>query len=499
MGALIVTKGSINKLLSRETGCHIVVSATSPVVAVRTHEQVVTVRGHSVESVAAARAVIKNTMATQPSPNSSHKGGGRNKVGFKLFNDWAAFINEIANQKMRHLIKEFKVHLPGCMCGAAKADHVHALVAKHINSESGALVVLPVFHDSSGGKPTCAYYCPATSREWWDNNPRDCERALYACISEATNVAIFKTHFAVCMLQEDPNSCVMIVGPIDMVEAAVKDAHLAACLKVEEANSGTQVRAEAPGPSGGGNSHTSTSSGHVSSGRKGNTFKDALGLYHDHAHFLLALPLDALQRAASDPKDIQSQKALHSAMVEAWRNPWELHDGTSGGNNPFVNMDKRKTVELKHHVVTAGPIGFFDQLERAKANLSNINKHNETSTLAVLVVVYEDTKKMILDFPGGKRDLGETTWECARREAEEESSLNIDVDGLRINPPSTATSQRSATVNGGHLGPPHFVCVQEKDNKRGLRKDGMRFLLLMPEENAEMCALGQAFSERAKI
>lgn len=131
VGALIGPKGSNIKRLSRETGCHIAVSArgdtvSSKLVMALTDEQVVTVRGLTAETVATARIKIEQTMATprsSVSSPSSHKSVAESPrkehplapsgVGIVLFDEWPDFLTSISKRNMK---PTFKVHAPGCQC-----------------------------------------------------------------------------------------------------------------------------------------------------------------------------------------------------------------------------------------------------------------------------------------------------------------------------------------------------------------------------------------------
>jgi len=131
VGALMGPKGSIIRRLRRETGCHIAVSArgdevSSKLVTVLTNEQVVTVRGLTAETVASARLIIEQIVAAQYSPALSHSGDdyvsaspqeehsqSKSSNSVVLFDEWAAFLANIAKRNMR---PAFKVHSPGCRC-----------------------------------------------------------------------------------------------------------------------------------------------------------------------------------------------------------------------------------------------------------------------------------------------------------------------------------------------------------------------------------------------
>jgi len=131
VGALIGPKGSNIKRLSRETGCHISVSArgdtvSSKLVMTLTDEQVVTVRGITTETVAAARVRIEHTTSTprsSVSSPSSHKSVVESPrkehplapsgAGVVLFDEWSDFLTSISKRNMK---PTFKVHAPGCRC-----------------------------------------------------------------------------------------------------------------------------------------------------------------------------------------------------------------------------------------------------------------------------------------------------------------------------------------------------------------------------------------------
>jgi len=393
------------------------------------------------------------------------------------------------------------------------------------------MIVLP-----ASKRPPLAFISSNSSGKQWAENANSCERALAACIFKEPHAAIkpagFKLSCAACILSGTPNGCVMLVGPTQEVVATVESARVAARLQVAKADARASAAAEEP---------DSSSSGEKKSReplKEKTTFESALGLHHDHAHFLLALRLDALQQAASARgRDAvqKAEKALYEAMVEAWQLQKQHEDGTRGGssNNTFPgDLKASKSVGLEHHLQTAGRRGCFEALERANRQLkksgknANDNKHlgkkivsgsvahnMETSQLAVLVMAYADKDAWSLDLPGGKRHLGETSWECARRETWEESSVCVEVDGLWLQsssavsaepmigsqlsvrppaPPFQLSSSSWRPVDCDHRDPPAFVRAEEVTN------DGMRFFLLLPAQLAGDQSIGGASKARSE-
>lgn len=391
---------------------------------------------------------------------------------------------------------------------------MHMAVLERVGGQGGALIVVP---DSK--RPPLAFVCPDTSSDQWADHASECEQALATCIfneASTTKPAGFKLSCAACMLSCNPNGCVMVVGPTRDVVATVESARVAARLQVAKADAKASAAAadESAAGSGGGKNNKETRSNE-------STFASALGLHHDHAHFLLALRLDALQHAASARgRDAvqKAERALYEAMVDAWHLQKQHEHGTSNGsgNTTFPGDSKsRKSVSLEHHLQTAGRRGCFESLERANRQMKKDNKaasdtkkagkqaalgpaadDNSSCDLSVLVMAYADKDVWSLDLPGGKRHLGETSWECARRETWEESSVRVDINGLwlqplsgvfpqaiideklSVQPPAPPLSASASHSSEDHRGPAAFICAEEVTN------DGMRFFLLLPESLA---------------
>jgi hypothetical protein len=127
---LMGPKGATIQRLRRQTGCQIAVSAKVAVVptqAITLLTQVITVRGLTAESVAAARAAIERTLASLPSPPASPHTHGASAAFLSpaaspvspagsdvaLFDAWPTFLADIARRNMK---PSFKAHSPGCRC-----------------------------------------------------------------------------------------------------------------------------------------------------------------------------------------------------------------------------------------------------------------------------------------------------------------------------------------------------------------------------------------------
>jgi hypothetical protein len=78
-----------------------------------------------------------------------------------------------------------------------------------------------------------------------------------------------------------------------------------------------------------------------------------------------------------------------------------------------INIDK---IKLKHH------LSFF--LKKINVIYSKIEKSTEFSIPYILLLIKKCKNRFDIDIPGGKRELGETSWQAAEREAKEETGIN---------------------------------------------------------------------------
>jgi len=203
-----------------------------------------------------------------------------------------------------------------------------------------------------------------------------------------------------------------------------------------------------------------------------------VGLHHDHAHQLIALPLTLLVNACM-AKTRHAKTVSNEALLDAITHSLSTSSSPSSSlSNESNSKDKKEaeegivkilTVKLQHHITTVfGYQKFFQTISKQQNNNNNNNKTNkansstdsknkklnqerketdkgkaeqaeqaedEISQQMVLVLAYfnEIEGCWSLDLPGGKRHLGESSWNCARRETLEESSLLIDEKGIRNN------------------------------------------------------------------
>ena len=119
-------------------------------------------------------------------------------------------------------------------------------------------------------------------------------------------------------------------------------------------------------------------------------------VHHDHADFLLPL---ALMPGMGMNAEIKKQLRKHIM------DKCDLKD-------IGPKRDHRKIV-LGHHLLS----------------VLDIMNRNITGTIFAMVLVdIKNPKELFIDIPGGKRRLGENTFDCAVRETKEESSLDISYD-----------------------------------------------------------------------
>lgn len=109
-------------------------------------------------------------------------------------------------------------------------------------------------------------------------------------------------------------------------------------------------------------------------------------LHSDHAHFVCTLSKAALQ-------SYRQSRTHKQALMD------ELMD------QGLKRLTTDTKLELGHHL---------------KAILGELEHE------FLLVMVYDDKTSFALDVPGGKRQLGEGSWECAVRETSEETSLLVE-------------------------------------------------------------------------
>jgi len=346
------------------------------------------------ETIASVREILKAwvdknaSSHTAQEPKQQGVPAGDSVNATNIFTEFAAFMSELTRRKTK---PELKAHSPGCNC--KKAEHAHRSVAASAAAEDTGLVVLP-----NTKRPQVCFVCPGTSFPAWVSSHTACEETLArhifsrGSIGEENSAAEesersspqprwkLKISCASCMLEMIPNAAVFISGPPLAVEGVLTTARKAADLKA------------------------STSE----------------GLHHDHAHVLVALPLEKLQSVAKKRSTRSAIDTLVTAMARAGL------------------VKKTEPPKMEHHLVTALQSDFFKAFSRRNGveEQSSCAAQKETTTAGnhrtavVVVLVYDDEKKWTLDLPGGKRHLGEDAWTCARRETFEETSIRIEEAGI---------------------------------------------------------------------
>jgi hypothetical protein len=152
--------------------------------------------------------------------------------------------------------------------------------------------------------------------------------------------------------------------------------------------------------------------------------KEAIGeaLHPDHAHFVARLPRSSLWKLSQSKTRSQTSQALDKIF---------LHLSGQGIDTNIINDDnniERYTngIELGHHLSSLLNLTDVTSNQRYDGNDADADANANTNGDYWLVLGYDDTKSLMLDLPGGKRHLGETSLEGAIRETEEEMSLIWD-------------------------------------------------------------------------
>jgi hypothetical protein len=137
--------------------------------------------------------------------------------------------------------------------------------------------------------------------------------------------------------------------------------------------------------------------------------RSAAALHSDHAHYVCSL----------------SQPTMSQVLYHA-RTRQQTRDAASQIMQQFIKQglpaQVGETVELGHHLKSLLQLS-------SRSTTSSSRQKDAHNYQYWLVLVYDDRTKggyWTIDLPGGKRHLGETTFQCAMRETEEEISLRID-------------------------------------------------------------------------
>lgn len=239
-------------------------------------------------------------------------------------------------------------------------------VAVHVQPTLDGLVVLPDIKSINS-----IYLCLGTSYDAFQSNPKDAELKLHDELFSANGTADdndgggqpYKVSCAQCLLRDKPNGFVCVSSPSIQTVGVARDLAM------------KRIR-----------------------------YKKAeqIPLHSDHSEHVCVVSRKVLWQCETAKTRDQSNKADYS-----------LRDILS--KQGVENLDNESTngceVELGHHL----------------SSLLHITKKDIDADSAYWLVMLQWTgTKYKVDLPGGKRHLGETSWEGATRECEEECSLQID-------------------------------------------------------------------------
>ncbi|KAL7496558.1 hypothetical protein ACHAWT_005080 [Skeletonema menzelii] len=276
---------------------------------------------------------------------------------------------------------KYKVHAPLCTC--SKIDKLRQLYRKEkdmndnrnlserlkdldVSDPFDNLLVVP------DTKTTPAMFvCNQTTSIEFQNDATVCENKIATKIFDNTDMTSldkfpFKVSCALCLLDHQRNGFVAIVAD-SVQELEPTIAKAKACKAAKKTTS-----------------HN---------------------LHSDHAHFICAVQLSSLKALVRSAKT----RAKHSQIVS------EILSQLKNGGIDLPPSDN-STIKLGHHLTS------FIWLE----GTSKGSKRGYIMVLGYIDGPYE----LMLDLPGGKRHLGESTLESLVREVEEETSLELDKQWL---------------------------------------------------------------------
>jgi hypothetical protein len=164
--------------------------------------------------------------------------------------------------------------------------------------------------------------------------------------------------------------------------------------------------------------------------------KSMNSLHSDHAHFVCALKISTVRSFISSSGGNRTTRSSRSVLIKQISNQMVesgvvlLRDAQSFMESDATTTAAAAKIEIGHHLTS------FIQLWTEKdTNTNNSNDDQPASALLqypyIMVIGYHDTNSQwTLDLPGGKRHLGENTFQCAIREVEEECSLQLNQEWM---------------------------------------------------------------------
>mmetsp|Transcript_12309 Transcript_12309/g.18891 ORF Transcript_12309/g.18891 Transcript_12309/m.18891 type:complete len:408 (-) Transcript_12309:235-1458(-) len=312
---------------------------------------------------------------------SSSRGGGRgrgngrghsnkNKNKYKSISrrPLQQYTSDFLSMHSECRAARYKVHAPGCDCSKIKTIRERA--SEHITENGHALDGLVVLPDIKS--INSLYLCLDTVNDVFRFNPKESELKLrheLFVINESfagynDGGQSYKVSCAQCLLEDNPNGFVCVSSPsIQTVEIA-KDLAM------------KRIRYK---------------------------MAENIPLHSDHSKYLCVISRNILWQCETTKTRDQTKKAdytlRHSLSKQGFEN--------IGRDDTFACCE----IELGHHLSSLLHITKAD----ADAN----------STYWLVMLQWTGTKYKV-DLPGGKRHLGETSFEAAIRECEEECSLEIN-------------------------------------------------------------------------
>lgn len=288
--------------------------------------------------------------------------------------DFCAFLKQ-CNGATR-----YKVHQP--LCGCPKVQRLSkmelSLVSDTVDDNGRNLNGLVVLPDSKNKKAVPAVYvCPGTDRNTFDLDPLQTESVLKDKI-DPSSLASLKISCASCLLKLQPNGFVCVASSDCGAVDAVRD--------MARFNAQDKER------------------------------------HHDHADYVCSLPLILLQQCRVARTREQKRLSANDICQQL------LAQG--------VPVEGNFPVKLQHHLLT------FLEIVEKRTSKGDHARRETAETLYWMVIVFNDTSGSkdpcwSLDLTGGKRNLSETTFSCAVRETEEESSLHISRQWMQKPSPYT--------------------------------------------------------------
>mmetsp|Transcript_32569 Transcript_32569/g.65950 ORF Transcript_32569/g.65950 Transcript_32569/m.65950 type:complete len:434 (+) Transcript_32569:152-1453(+) len=288
------------------------------------------------------------------------------------------FTSDFASMHAECQAARYKVHRPGCKCSKMKTVRERLKSTESDNDYEfplllHGLVVLPDIKSIDS-----VYLCLDTDVTAFSNDPKEAELKLRG--------ELFS--------EDDPNS-----GYLDQKNTSSQPYKVscAQCLLIDKPNGFVCVSS----PS----TQTVAVARDIALKRIRYKKEENIPLHADHAEHLVVISRKILWQLSTARTRDQINKANYS-LVDSL-------------NRQGISDLEDQQIELGHHL----------------ASLLHITKKDpDADSTLWLVMMQWSGKKWNIDLPGGKRHLGESSFEGAVRECEEECSLTIDASWVHGEP-----------------------------------------------------------------